>query len=461
MRGIHATAIALGCALFAGHVAGQSDDDTGTTDRSAKRERAVHALSKLDGLTVWSFERQELGEIEDLVIDPRSGRVKAVVIDPRFEGIEEKRVLAASKLIVKRESHAKDAKSVASAKVVDLRNAPVYTDAPKPRRCLASKIVGKSVLDGRDESLGEIEELYVDPDHWMVGYATVGMGGFLGIGESLHTVPYRAMNVRGEAASPTFVLPVSHEALKSMPHYPKDDLPELGNPEWAKTTYERYAVSPYWDYRHGMIRATELPGREIRVSGMEGKAEIEAVAVARDGSACWIIIESPRMEKELLAFPTSAIRTFRVDGHLKCGLRMGKSADDAKRIAKGTWKENLATLGGSDHARVIPATMIIGKSITGGGGENIGEVEDLLLSMEDGAVRYAIAGIGGFLGIGEANHPIPWARVKCSDGGECTIGVTEAHLKRAPVFKAKEWPNVDDRWFERVESFWETITSKP
>jgi len=41
-------------------------------------------------------------------------------------------------------------------------------------------------------------------------------------------------------------------------------------------------------------------------------------------------------------------------------------------------------------------------------GETIGHIDDLSIERVSGRVVYAIMSFGGFLGIGERFHPIPW-----------------------------------------------------
>ncbi|MGE0828654.1 MAG: PRC-barrel domain-containing protein, partial [Hyphomonadaceae bacterium] len=41
-------------------------------------------------------------------------------------------------------------------------------------------------------------------------------------------------------------------------------------------------------------------------------------------------------------------------------------------------------------------------------GDRIGHVEDLSIETISGQVRYALMSCGGFLGIGDRLHPLPW-----------------------------------------------------
>jgi hypothetical protein len=53
----------------------------------------------------------------------------------------------------------------------------------------ASKVIGSSVVNGAEETIGEIEDLLVSPDGKQP-YAVLSVGGFLGMGTRLVIVPY-------------------------------------------------------------------------------------------------------------------------------------------------------------------------------------------------------------------------------------------------------------------------------
>jgi hypothetical protein len=75
------------------------------------------------------------------------------------------------------------------------RNGPIFP----PRiagKCIpslpehrASKVIGSSVVNGAEETIGEIEDLLVSPDGKQP-YAVLSVGGFLGMGTRLIVVPY-------------------------------------------------------------------------------------------------------------------------------------------------------------------------------------------------------------------------------------------------------------------------------
>ena len=56
----------------------------------------------------------------------------------------------------------------------------------------------------------------------------------------------------------------------------------------------------------------------------------------------------------------------------------------------------------------IRASKVTGTSVYNAQNESLGSIEDVVIGKLDGKVKYAIMSFGGFLGIGEEYHPVPW-----------------------------------------------------
>jgi sporulation protein YlmC with PRC-barrel domain len=66
--------------------------------------------------------------------------------------------------------------------------------------------------------------------------------------------------------------------------------------------------------------------------------------------------------------------------------------------------------------------------------QDIGEVEDVVVSPEGKTVSWAIIGVGGFLGIGERLVAIPMDHLKLENGKFVLKGATKEVLKAMPPF---------------------------
>ena len=61
-----------------------------------------------------------------------------------------------------------------------------------------------------------------------------------------------------------------------------------------------------------------------------------------------------------------------------------------------------------ETAAVISASKVTGTSVYNTDGEHLGEIHDVMLDKRPGKIAYAVMAFGGFLGIGERHHPLPW-----------------------------------------------------
>jgi len=82
----------------------------------------------------------------------------------------------------------------------------------------------------------------------------------------------------------------------------------------------------------------------------------------------------------------------------------------------------------------IRAKTVIGTSVKDMTGEKIGHIEDIVLDKLSNNIVFAIVGFGGFLGVGEKYHPIPWSSLKYDDReGSYVVNVSREVLKAAPA----------------------------
>ncbi len=103
------------------------------------------------------------------------------------------------------------------------------------------------------------------------------------------------------------------------------------------------------------------------------------------------------------------------------------------------------TVSTHDHIR---ATAVSGTEVFNVDGENVGKIEDVMLSKTTGRAVYAILSFGGFLGIGEKYHPLPWQSLSFSDDrGGYVISVSREQLEGAPNFERDAEPNWNDPEF--------------
>ena len=86
--------------------------------------------------------------------------------------------------------------------------------------------------------------------------------------------------------------------------------------------------------------------------------------------------------------------------------------------------------------QVMSANDYIGKTVYDQGGNNIGEVNDLIIS-NDGQIQAVILGVGGFLGIGEKDVAVNTNAVQMVQDGDnkrLVVQATKEALNNAPTY---------------------------
>jgi sporulation protein YlmC with PRC-barrel domain len=117
------------------------------------------------------------------------------------------------------------------------------------------------------------------------------------------------------------------------------------------------------------------------------------------------------------------------------------------------------------HAGVVllSATTITGDDVVNMQQEKLGKIQDVMLDMTRGQIRYAVLASGGFLGMGDRLFAIPWKALKLDkDNKRFMLDVALDRLKDAPGFDKDQWPNMADaNWNATVESYFGQQPSAP
>ena len=99
-----------------------------------------------------------------------------------------------------------------------------------------------------------------------------------------------------------------------------------------------------------------------------------------------------------------------------------------------------------DWERSHRLSKLIGSDVRNRAGDKIGDIRDLVLD-DHGAVKLAIVSTGGFLGVGDRLHAVPWDALTLGPKDDHILDIDKAHLQAAPGFTSKTWPNLgDDHW---------------
>jgi len=108
---------------------------------------------------------------------------------------------------------------------------------------------------------------------------------------------------------------------------------------------------------------------------------------------------------------------------------------------------------------LIAASKVKGTEVFNLAGESLGSIDDIMIDKATGRAIYAVMAFGGFLGMGESYHPLPWATLTYhADKGGYVVNLDKAKLNGAPHYarnSAFEWTPDYGR---KVDSFYKTPT---
>ncbi len=119
-----------------------------------------------------------------------------------------------------------------------------------------------------------------------------------------------------------------------------------------------------------------------------------------------------------------------------------------------------ATANANQAAAAHPAlpetrvTRLIGSDVRNPAGERVGDLDDLVIDIQSGKVRYGVLAFGGFMGLGERRFAFPLRRFKSGSRGQMLeLDVDPDLLRRAPGFDAYRWPDWNSGYYETVDQF--------
>jgi sporulation protein YlmC with PRC-barrel domain len=119
----------------------------------------------------------------------------------------------------------------------------IHTDASTPyRRVLAASTLAKDDVYNRlNEKVGSIQEIMIDVPTGRVAYTVLSVGGFLGMGDRLFAIPWRALTLDEDRKC--FVMDVDKKSLENAPGFDKSNWPDMADPTWDRN------IQNYWqDY---------------------------------------------------------------------------------------------------------------------------------------------------------------------------------------------------------------------
>ena len=105
--------------------------------------------------------------------------------------------------------------------------------------------------------------------------------------------------------------------------------------------------------------------------------------------------------------------------------------------------------------RLISSQKVDGTECYNRNGDHLGEVDHMMIDKFTGHVEYVVMSFGGFLGIGESYHPLPW-RVLTYDTrlGGYVVDIDRSRLEKAPRYTSSSMPEWNRDYRSRIDDYW-------
>jgi hypothetical protein len=106
---------------------------------------------------------------------------------------------------------------------------------------------------------------------------------------------------------------------------------------------------------------------------------------------------------------------------------------------------------------LIAGSKVKGTNVYNLAGEKLGSVEDIMIDKASGRAIYAVMSFGGFLGMAEKHHPLPWATLKYdTQKGGYMVNLDKKKLTDAPNYDRGSEFNWTPEYGRKVDSYYDT-----
>jgi len=105
---------------------------------------------------------------------------------------------------------------------------------------------------------------------------------------------------------------------------------------------------------------------------------------------------------------------------------------------------------------VMAASTLEGDAVVNTQGEDLGNIEEIMLDVPRGRIAYAVLSFGGFMGMGDKLFAIPWSALTLDTERKCfVLDVDKERMKQAPGFDKDHWPSMaDPRWASDIHTYY-------
>jgi sporulation protein YlmC with PRC-barrel domain len=262
------------------------------TTPPAAREASVPTFllapsAKVIGLSVQDAAEKNVGEIGDLLLDPRTGEIRYAVIEAGgFLGMgEDSRVVPwAFVQVVRDEKDADKIRARTNLTETLVKAAPAckadtvfdaeldrrietafgrndqwaYTGEGKPLFARLTQLDGVKIKDPTDKEVGSVKDLILAPSHGCVAYAVVETTKEAGDSEIALAFSKLNYAIDAEKKLVLATTPVEITRFRTAPKYDADDWKRMSSTPWLTDLCAYYSADPFWKTAR-FAKALRLP----------------------------------------------------------------------------------------------------------------------------------------------------------------------------------------------------------
>ena len=105
--------------------------------------------------------------------------------------------------------------------------------------------------------------------------------------------------------------------------------------------------------------------------------------------------------------------------------------------------------------RLIASNKVEGTAVYSRDGDKLGSIYNFMVDKRSGKAEYAVMSFGGFLGMGNDYHPLPWDQLTYdSDKGGYIVNLTKEQLQGGPRYSVGEEPTYDRAYGQQVYGYY-------
>ncbi|HEX6011163.1 MAG TPA: PRC-barrel domain-containing protein [Geminicoccaceae bacterium] len=193
------------------------------------------------------------------------------------------------------------------------------------------------------------------------------------------------------------------------------------------------------------VQVVQREQPRVQVEPVEPQVRLQQAADAQPSVEIVESSQQPQIRYER-AEPRVVVNQPEGQPQIRVEEMQGQQAAQAQQAAPSADQGSAAGAAAGGTFAGMRGEELIDKTVYGANGEEIGDVENVVVSRRDRAAALVV-GVGGFLGIGERQVAIPLESLQMGSDGRLTTTLTKDEIGAIPIYDEGSYDRVgpDDR----------------